>query len=254
MQSSPVANPSQRQIRLAKEEKARRILARAETTPDICLWPDKYAGNDLFEDKWKFVREQHTWNEAEGQEQQFPPKEFLEEYVWEWCEGFSTGRTLVTEKTRRQVISWTARACELHEMGKCRCDCILGGEDFDAAAKHVWRLKFMYAGMQKRGWKLPDHSELKFEGERKLKSFGLGNGSITTYANGQSGGLQGDGVRIITLEEFGLYRYAASMLAQAKIITQGSARSIGGFVNLITNTSLNYEWQQVKKGAIPARV
>ncbi len=80
--------------------------------------------------------------------------------------------------------------------------------------------------------------------------FGLPNGSVTNYANGQSSGLQGDGTRIITMEEFGQYRYAAAMLAQAKIITQGSAGSVGGFVNLITNTNPNYDWQQVKAGAV----
>jgi hypothetical protein len=39
--------------------------------------------------------------------------------------------------------------------------------------------------------------------------------------------LQGDGTRIITMEEFGIYRYAASILAQAKIITQGSGGAPG---------------------------
>lgn len=53
------------------------------------------------------------------------------------------------------------------------------------------------------------------------------------------------------MEEFGIYRYASSILAQAKIITQGSAGHTGGFVNLITNASPNTEWQAVKTGAKP---
>jgi hypothetical protein len=219
------------------------------------LWPDAYA-EDTPQAAWDFVKAQWTWNEAEGEEQPFPESDYLEEYAHEWHRCFKTGRMLVTEKCRRMVVSWLARSLELHQMGLGRCDQILVGEDLESAAKHVWRLKFLYEGMRKRNpkWDLPAHVELKYEGDRKLKSFGLANGSVCNYANGQATGLQGDGTRIITMEEFGIYRYAASILAQAKIITQGSAGHQGGFVNLITNASPSEEWQNVKRGAVPSRV
>jgi hypothetical protein len=212
------------------------------------LWPTQYA-KDTPEAAWQFVLSLRTWNEAEQAPQFFPEKEFLEEYVHEWHDCYRTGRTLIMEKCRRMVISWCARALELHQMGLGRCDQLLVGEDLEAAAKHVWRLKHLYSDLRQRqpDWKLPEHSELKYEGERKLKSFGLPNGSVCHYANGQAGGIQGDGYRIITLEEFGIYRYAATMLAQAKIVTQGSAGSVGGFVNIITNASVNQDWQRIKR-------
>ena len=214
------------------------------------LWPSEF--DDTPEGAYRFVLAQHTWNEAEGEVQPFPDKEFLRQYCHEWHACFKQGRMLVAEKCRRMVVSWCARSLELHQMGLRRTDCILVGEDLEAAAKHVWRLEFLYSELAKRNpsWKLKPHKYLRYEGERKLKMFGLSNGSVTNYANGQSNQLQGEGTRIITMEEFGLYRYASAMLAQAKIITQGSANSPGGFVNLITNANTNPQWKIVKRGAI----
>ncbi|RYG49131.1 hypothetical protein EON79_02390 [bacterium] len=216
--------------------------------PDVCLWPSEFAANDA-DTAWAFVKNCWTWNEAESAEQPMPDRAYLEAYCREWHACFLSGRTLITEKCRRMVVSWAARALELHQMGLARCDQVLVGEDLEAAAKHVWRLRFLYDGLRKRHphWELPPASELKYEGERKLKSFWLANGSTCGYANGQSTGLQGEGVRIITLEELGIYRYPASILAQAKIVTQGSADSVGGFVNVITNASVNPEWQRIKR-------
>lgn len=233
----------------ALERTKKRVAAAFESQAyDKPLWPAP-CDQDTAEAAWQFVLALRTWNEAEQESQFFPEKEFLEEYVHEWHSCYKVGRTLIMEKCRRMVISWCARALELHQMGLSRCDQLLVGEDLEAAAKHVWRLKHLYTDLQQRRpeWKLPNHSELKYEGERRLKMFGLPNGSACHYANGQAGGIQGDGYRIITLEEFGIYRYAATMLAQAKIVTQGSATSSGGFVNIITNASTNQEWQKVKR-------
>jgi hypothetical protein len=174
-----------------------------------------------------------------------PDKSYIREYCREWWTCRSLGQTLITEKCRRMVISWVARSLELWAMGLKRTDCILVGEDLEQAAKHVWRLEFLYSQLSKR-LNLPPSSVLRYEGDRKLKQFNLANGSQTTYANGQEAGLQGDGTAIITMEEFGIYRYAKSMLAQAQIITQGSAGSTGGFVNIITNSSTHPEWQEIK--------
>jgi len=235
---------------LAEAIQVAKAKIEAKSRPES-IWPERF--DDTPEGAYRFVLAQHTWNESEGEIQPFPDKEFLRDYCYEWHTCFKQGRMLVTEKCRRMVISWCARSLELHQMGLRRTDCILCGEKLEAAAKHVWRLKFLYTELQKRhpSWRLPDSKELKFEGEKKLSSFWLPNGSTTNYANGQATGLQGDGVRIITLEEFGLYPYASSMLGQAKIITQGKPGTPGGFVNIITNANANPQWQLVKRGAIP---
>jgi len=214
---------------------------------DVPIWPAEYADGSP-EAAWRFICHLRTWNEAEQAVQPFPQQEYLRAYAFEWVGCRDEGRTLITEKCRRMVVSWLARGLELWAMGLRRTDCILVGEDLEAAAKHVWRIQFLYDDLCARHpeWKLPAASSLRYEGARKLKMFGLANGSVTNYANGADGTLRGDGTAIITMEEAGTYRYLSSILAQAKIITQGSAGHNGGFVNLITNTSASYEWQRVK--------
>lgn len=244
------------------EEAARRGLTftHEELHPELIdtgpLWPTPYADN-TFECAWRFVRNLRTWNEAEQEVQFLPDKEFLERNCYNWVNCRKKGATLYSEKCRRMVVSWEDRGLELWAMGLRRTDCLLCGENLAGAAKHVWRLKYLYEDLQWRqargllphndDWNLPPHHELQYEGERRLKMFGLANGSVTNYANGESDKLQGDGTAIITLEEFSTYRYGPTMLNQAQIITQGSANSIGGFVNVILNASANGPWQSVKK-------
>lgn len=215
------------------------------------LWPEEYLREDG-ETAYRFVRICKTWNEATSETDSFPDLPHIEAYCHEWAECKSQGRTLVTEKCRRMVLSWTARALELWAMGVKRTDCILVGEDLEAAAKHVWRLKHIYTTLQKDfpAWNLPKHSQIVYEGERKLSMFGLANGSVCNYANGQAYSIQGEGTGIITMEEFCTYRYAPPMLAQAKIVTQAQAGRTGGFVNVITNASPAEGWQEVKKGIL----
>jgi hypothetical protein len=227
-----------------------------------CIWPAPY-DEDTPEAAWKFVLQCRSYLETEGEVRRIPPAEFLESYVHLWHEvkANEQNNMLFTQKCRRMMISWCARALELHQMGLGRCDQILVGEDLEAASKHVWRLKHLYTDLQAQGWKLPGFKELRYEGERKLKMFGLANGSICNYANGEAGGLQGDGTKIITMEEPALYSYLADMVAQAKILTIGPNKSRKGtIVNLIANTPTMdsksaYAFGQLKKDweKIPAR-
>lgn len=147
------------------------------------------------------------------------------------------------------VVSWAARACELWALGLEKSDQTLAGEDLGAAAKHVWRLEYLYEGLKNRepSWKLPASGHILYEGERMLKSFTLPNGSRCQYANGLGNSLRGEGTSIITLEEFGIYPYASQMYAQAIILTQPSKEHTSGFVNIITNASFLKAWQDVKK-------
>ena len=231
------------------------MARRGLTLDHDCLWKGEYA-NPSAENAFKFVCNLRSWNEAAKKVQYIPDREYIKKYCFEWWQCYTEGRPMATEKCRRMVISWVSRGLELYVMGLGRCDQILAGEDLEAAAKHVWRIKHLYTDLRARmpEWKLPPHSELKYEGEKKLKQFSLPNGSTCSYANGQSSGLQGDGTSIITMEEGGIYRYLQSMLAQAKIITQGEAGATKGFVNIITNSSTNEEWQEVKRGGVDESV
>lgn len=233
------------------------LLRRGIVIPERPLWPAPFNVNTP-EAAWLFCLQCRTWNEAEREVQAMPDLAYLRLYADRWWRCRQEGRMLVTLKCRRMVVSWVDRALTLWAMGMSRMDATLVGEDLEAAAKHVWRLEFLYDDLKKQhpGWRLPERSHLLYEGEKKLKQFSLPNGSQTTYANGQASGLQGDGTAMITLEEPAQYRYLAAMVAQAKIITQGSAkvamegeRARRGMVNLISNARQNYDWQMIR--AIP---
>jgi len=220
-----------------------------------CIWPDEFA-EDTPEAALRFVLEQHTWNEQAGQIEAAPRVPYIEPYVYEWhrVKASDSETTLIMEKCRRQWISWCARALELHQLGLGRCDQILAGLDYEAAAKHVWRLKFLYEGMQVRHpeWELPVHTELRYKGERALKLFALGNGSFCQAANGQAEQLTGEGARITTLEEPTKFRYLARMVSQMEILMMGRSM-FGTILNLITNTPAEtdpatYDWDKLISG------
>ena len=196
----------------ARAEIVRIALERRGETR-TCLWPAPF-NQDTPEAAWLFVQECRSYLETTGEVLPLPSLDYLKAYVHLWHECKREGKMLFTQKCRRMVISWCARALELHQMGLGRCDQILAGEDLEAAAKHVWRLEHLYTDLQRRhpDWKLPAHKHLLYAGDRKLKMFGLANGSICNSANGESGSLQGDGTRIITLEEPAQYRYLADMV------------------------------------------
>ncbi len=235
------------------DEDEARLLAKRWQEP---LWPTRFR-DDTPECAWRFLLELRTYIETTGEVLHFPDKEGLEAYCHLWHECKREGKMLVAEKCRRMLISWEARGLELHQLGLSRCDQLLSGEHYAGAAKHVWRLKHYYTDLQMRfpNWNLPAHGELSYEGERQLKAFSLPNGSICNYANGEVSSLQGEGTRIITLEEAALYRHLAGMVGQAKILTMGPANRprAGVLVNLITNTPpmdapSAQSWQQIKAG------
>jgi hypothetical protein len=221
-----------------------------------CLWPSEFA-EDSFKSVYSFVMRCATRNEANKRDDQpIPKKEYIKRYVMLWWICRKRGRTLITEKCRRMVISWVARACELWAMGRERSDQLLANQDLESASKHVWRLEYLYQSLQRRfpGWRLPPNTHSQYEGDQMLKAFALPNGSKCRYANGNGQKLQGDGTSLITMEEPSTYRYLPKMLAQAKIIClgqtamDGEEEQVGGFVNLITNSSFSVAWQKTKAG------
>lgn len=215
------------------------------------LWPTRFC-DPTFDCAWAFIRELRTWNEAAGLVQPFPDREYLQALTALWIEQRALADPLFVEKCRRMLVSWLFRALELWALGCERTDEMLVGETYGSASKHVWRLKHLYEDLRARndGWKLPESDSLAYEGERALTQFSLPNGSMAMAINGQSKALQGEGVSIITLEEFATYRHGKSMLAQAQIITQGAAKGRNGFVVAVTNSSASGQWQEVKKSLL----
>jgi hypothetical protein len=211
------------------------------------LWPAPL-NESTPEAAWQFVQELRTWNEAEGAVQPFPEKPYLRELACEWVNCRHQGRPLIVEKCRRMVVSWLFRALELHAMGLGRTDLQIAGIDYEAAAKHVWRLRHLYEDLRSRRpeWNLPASHSLKAKGERQLEQFDLANGSLCTMLNQESSSIQGEGVSIVCLEELSRYRYPASMWAQARIVTKGSPGSLGGFVVAVCNAYPNEEWTRIK--------
>ena len=233
----------------SRAEIERELARRGASLAPRPLWPSPF-DEDTAESAYQFVLGLHTWNEAEKAIQPFPDKPYLRELAEEWHSEKALGGTLIVEKCRRMVVSWLFRGLELHQMGLARGDQMLGGENYESAAKHVWRLEHYYTDLatRKPKWHLPPSKVGRYDGDRKLRTFTLTNGSTCTAVNGESASLQGDGVAIITMEEFSRYRYCGSMLAQAKIITKGSPGHPGGFVVAICNASVNEEWHRIKAG------
>ena len=216
------------------------------------LWPAPY-DEDTPESAWLFLLNLRTWNESEQIIDPFPDIQYLLVFCYEWHRCKALGIPLIVEKCRRMVVSWACRGLELHQMGLRRTDWKLGGEDFESAAKHCWRLKHYYEDLRRRfpQWKLPNHTQIRFKGEGELEQFALPNGSRMTIMNGNADKVQGEGVSGITYEEFTKYTYAKSMLAQAKILLQPSPGSEkpSGFVVCIGNACAdNTQWQDIKKG------
>lgn len=235
------------------------VAARAESEHlrrNRSLWPEEFA-SDTWEAAWAFLLNLRTWDEASKKIRPFPDKEYLKKFTQDWIACRKIGRTLYCRKCRRMVISWAARGLELWAMGNERQDQMLGNADYEAAASHCWRLKHLYCDLQERiqrgeiDWpKLPTHVQILYEGDRKLKMFGLANGSRVNIVNARSQTIQGEGTAIATFEEIGLYDNPAAVMDQAKIVCQGEGDSIGGFVVCITNLTLNPKQREIEKPPI----
>ena len=213
------------------------------------IWPARFA-TDSEECALAFVLNCQTWDENAKKIRDFPDKQYLRQFIHDWYECRKARKSLIIQKCRRMVISWCCRCLELWQMGLERSNLMLGGDDYEAAAKHCWRLKHLYVNLQERfpEWKLPDHVQSVYKGEW-LSTFSLSNGSTTQIINAKSESIQGEGCAIATFEEFGLYDNPASVIAQAKIVTMGDdgeGGSSAGFVCCITNAQIAPKWKAFK--------
>lgn len=240
-------------IRLAKEEKARRILERQQVEPKLkVLWPDRYL-SDTPETFFKFATECcWTFDEETSQVALIPQAEHVEFYCHLWWNSRHTGKALVTEKSRRQLISWVDRACMLCAMGQRAEVRVIAGLTLPKAADHTWRMAWLYREARTRLWRnLPDcRTRATQDGgyeEHKSSSVTLPNGSLVTALNQESDTYQGSGYAGVVLEEFSLFKRCARMWGQSHAVTKGRADVIGGHVVAIVNADPSAEYKEIKK-------
>ena len=231
----------------------------AQNPGGLPLWPAPY-NEDSAESCYRFVTERcWTYNEANSAIALIPSNDYVRQLCLEWWEARSTGKTLIIEKSRRLVVSWILRGCELWAMGIRRTKNVIAGLNYPKAAEHVWRIWHLWTELSKPHkddptyWTLPQGKSLGGDPmSQTLDMVMLPNGSNVQKLNQDGGSFQGSGYSCVTMEEFSLYDHPASMLFQASIVVQGKPaeenepESIGGFVVIVTNPAPNKEWQEAK--------
>jgi hypothetical protein len=212
------------------------------------MWPNQYAVKNP-ETAFRFLTTRcWTWNEAEGTIELIPEKEHIEAYCHLWCASQRNGTQLIVEKSRRMVVSWVDRALMLWSMGLRPEDRVLVHQTYDDAAKHVWRIYWLYEQLRNRNpdWTLPESKTYGRLAARQVSTLILPNGSRCDYATQDASKLQGEGKAGVTIEELALYSRPDILLSQAQMLVQGKPGSVGGHVVAITNASPNRYWQEIK--------
>ncbi len=231
-------------------EALKELRARGEIEVSPCLWPvgmRKLTTADFH----RFAEHAATWNEADKQVQPYPDLDFLRELDHWWLKCYREGRALIIEKSRRMVVSWRLRLLELYVMGLGRMDTAIVNNDRSDAAKHCWRYQHLYEHIQKhnKDWKLPDLEVHRERGQFQVQEIVFPNMSRAGIINADETSFPGEGYGVVVCEELSRYRHSGEVWAQARIVTQGSAQSKGGFLSAVTNTSgENVEWQEIKSG------
>lgn len=213
-----------------------------------CIWPSRYMGDDS-DSAFRFLTEcWWTDNDADGTIDLVPPLEFVGDYCQLWTECFNSRQALIMEKSRRMIVSWMARGLETWTMGKARGSWLLIDQTHNSAAEHLWRCHF---GLEKLRERKPDINIPAYETRGGLLTkepthIILANGSILTQGHQDSDSAQGKGKTGITLEEISKYRNPSAYWAQALLVTQGSSKGLGGWINGIANASPNADWHNIK--------
>lgn len=212
------------------------------------LWPEEFATDSLECLKRFLFTATWTWNEASKKTQQMPRLPHIEAFAEEWFYTRQYGIPLVVEKSRRLVISWTARACRLWSMGLTQEDNIVAGLTYEKSAKHVWRCWHIYDECRKRfpSWNLPPAQPYGSLPARKLDSIVFANGSKIEQCNEETKSIQGDGYTGVDIEELSLMKLPEDVYSQGMLVTEGPPGEIGGHFVSITNASTNLDWQSIK--------
>lgn len=178
-----------------------------------------------------------------------PQLEFLQWLALNWWECRSIGQELIVQKSRRLVVSWTLRGCELWSAGMRREKGVVCGLNYPKAAEHGWRYAFLLRELARRRPEVYAGGHVERGGNfgaQELEQVVLPNGSLLETLNQDGKSFQGSGYSWVAMEEFCLYDHPAYMRGQAKIVTQGKAGGRGGFVVSVSNASPSREWQEIK--------
>jgi hypothetical protein len=231
--------------------KARQHESPKTTNP--VLWPEPYA-QDNPETLFQFLTECcWTYNEADREVDLIPATEYIRTVAHEWHEARAQSRTLIIEKSRRMLISWVLRGCELWSLGLRQEKGLVAGLDYSKAGEHVWRIWWLYDQLVRNRPELELPKATPRDGNVAAQQLGqvlLANGSLAETLNQDGLAFQGSGYGWVTMEEFSRYRNCDYMFAQAVRVTQGKAanasKTRGGNVVIVTNASPNKAWQQIK--------
>jgi hypothetical protein len=213
------------------------------------LWPAPYSQDNpdaliafLTECCW-------TNNEADRKVDLIPKMQYIEQVARHWHACRTTSRALIIEKSRRMLLSWVLRACELWSLGLKTEKGLIAGLDFSKSEEHVWRIWWLYEQLryQRPDFNLPRSQPREGNvGAQQLGQVLLPNGSLVEALNQDGLNFQGSGFGWVTMEEFSHYRNCDYMFAQAIRVTQGKADSPGGHVVVVTNSSPNKAWHALK--------
>lgn len=214
------------------------------------LWPKPYC-EDTPEALIRFLTERCiTWDDETKEESTIPNMAHVRAVAEVWWKTRSEGKPLIIEKSRRLIVSWILRGCELWSMGLAKETRCLAGLNYPKAGEHVWRLAFIYRKMQERfpEMKLP---QLEIRGGNfaamTVDSIILSNGSICYGLNQSKDTFQGSGYSGITMEELSLFDHPSAMFGQARTITKGRADAKGGHVVAVTNANHSDDWRRLKE-------
>jgi hypothetical protein len=255
MQLSQVASPSPRQIRLAKEVKAQRILARgAEESQSGCLWPAPYS-EDTPEAAYRFITECcKTCEDTSLFPLGIPPKDYIRWVVWHWWDTKRLGEPLVFWKSRRLIISWLLRALDVWDTGRRPASVVIGANGYEGkngSKQFVWRCWFIYNQLRVDfpEWRLPEPYTQGNTDAREIDSLHFKTGSNITAINSAGSSFRGSGASRAECEELNEYQYVAHTWGQAITVCQAPPGETNGHAIAVCNTSPNTEWQEIKSRA-----
>lgn len=213
------------------------------------LWPDNFCeGLDGLLAFLKCVRTQVD----DGTVLPLPTDPYIELLATRWYETMESGQDFIVEKSRRLVVSWLMRACELWDAGRARREQYVMDSTYQKSVRQVWRVYFLYQSLKERypSWRLPKCFPLGSLNATEVRSLKLANGSMFRAANNEAEEtLSGQGAYRITMEEFGRYRSPGATYQQAKLLLQGPGGQKGGHLVIVTNASVNEEWKAIKARA-----
>ena len=213
------------------------------------IWADRYMSDDA-DTAFRFLTEcWWTDNDADGGLiELIPKKEYVGYFCQEWTDAYNARIPLITEKSRRMIISLISRGLETWTMGKKRGSWLIVDQTHENSAEHLYHAHFSLTQLKERR---PEVLTGTFDvrGAIAIKQpthILFSNGSIISQSHQEAGSAQGKGKTGTTLEEISKYRYPSSFWAQSLIVTQGKGGSQGGWVNGICNSSPNDDWRQIK--------